>query len=58
LQCNICGEEVDNSEELANHMEKMHALGDVEGAEQKENPEVQKEEEQEAPDPGPIPGRM
>ena len=36
----------------------MHALGDVEGAEQKENPEVQKEEEQEAPDPGPIPGRM
>jgi hypothetical protein len=58
LQCNICGEEVDNSEELANHMEKMHALGDVEGADQKENPEVQKEEEQDAPDPGPIPGRM
>jgi hypothetical protein len=59
VQCNICGEEVDNSEDLANHMEKMHALSDVEGSEERENPEVQKEEEQqEAPDPAPIPGRM
>ncbi len=58
MQCNICGEEVDNSEDLAQHMEKMHALGDTEGPEVKETPEVQKEEEQEAPDPAPIPGRM
>lgn len=57
MHCNICGEEVDNSVDLANHMEKMHALGDVEGQEQKENPEIQREEE-EAPDPAPIPGRM
>jgi len=56
LQCNICGEEVDNSEDLANHMEKMHAVGEVDEPEQEKNPEVPKEDE--VPDPAPIPGRM
>jgi uncharacterized Zn finger protein (UPF0148 family) len=58
VQCNICGEEVDNSEDLANHMEKMHAVGEVEEQEKTENPEVPKETQDEAPDPAPIPGRM
>jgi len=57
VQCKICGEEVDNSEELAQHMEKMHALADSDEPEVKENPEAPKEED-EVPDPAPIPGRM
>jgi hypothetical protein len=57
VQCKICGEEVDNSEELAQHMEKMHALAESDEPEVKENPEVPKEED-EVPDPAPIPGRM
>jgi len=56
VQCNICGEEVDNSEDLANHMEKMHAVGETDEPEQDKNPEVPKEDE--VPDPAPIPGRM
>ncbi|HWO46123.1 MAG TPA: C2H2-type zinc finger protein, partial [Methylomirabilota bacterium] len=56
VQCNICGEEVDNSEDLANHMEKMHAVADTEDPEVKENPEVPQEDE--VPDPAPIDGRM
>ena len=56
MQCNICGEEVDNSEDLANHMEKMHAVADTEDPEVKENPEVPQEDE--VPDPAPIDGRM
>ena len=56
MQCNICGEEVDNSEDLAKHMEQMHALGDADEPEKDENPEVPKEDE--VRDPAPIPGRM
>jgi hypothetical protein len=56
VQCKICGEEVDNSEQLAQHMEKMHALADSEEPDAKENPEVPKEDE--VPDPAPIPERM
>ncbi len=59
MQCNICGEEVDNSEDLANHMEKMHAVGEADEPEQEKNPEVPElPKEDEVPDPAPIPGRM
>ena len=27
MKCDICGEEVDNSEALAQHKERMHAMG-------------------------------
>jgi len=56
MQCDICGEEVDNSEDLAKHMEKMHAVEETEKPEEKDAPEVADEEE--VPDPAPIPGRM
>jgi hypothetical protein len=53
VQCNICGEEVDNSEDLAAHMEKMHALGETDNPEQVETPEG------DVPDPAPIiPGQI
>jgi len=57
VQCNICGDEVDNSEELAKHMEKMHALEEAE-------PEPEPEEtskppaEDDVPPPPIIPARM
>ena len=56
MQCNICGEVVDNSEDLAKHMEKMHAMSETDNPEKEENPEVPKEDE--VPDPAPINGRM
>ncbi|OLC27459.1 MAG: hypothetical protein AUG06_01130 [Actinobacteria bacterium 13_1_20CM_2_65_11] len=56
MQCDICGEEVDNSEDLAKHMEKMHAVEETEKPEEKDAPEVA--DEGEVPDPAPIPGRM
>ena len=46
MNCDICGEEVDNSEALAQHKEKMHALGE-------DNPE--KEESGELPEEHEIP---
>jgi len=53
VKCDICGEEVDNSEALANHMEKMHAL------EESDKPEQETPNEEEVPEPAPIvPGRM
>jgi hypothetical protein len=54
MKCDICGEEVDNSEDLAKHMEKMHAIAETEKPEEK----AAKEAEEDVPDPAPIPGRM
>jgi hypothetical protein len=56
VQCNICGEEVDNSEDLAKHIEKMHAVEESGKPEETESPE--RSEEEEVPNPAPIPGRM
>lgn len=55
MKCDICGEEVDNSEDLAKHMEKMHAIAEAEKPEEKDANEATDEE---VPDPAPIPGRM
>lgn len=38
MQCDICGEEVDNSGELAKHMEKMHAIEEPEPEETSQPP--------------------
>ncbi|HEX9559730.1 MAG TPA: hypothetical protein VGA76_00710 [Candidatus Dormibacteraeota bacterium] len=53
MQCNICGEEVDNSEELAKHMEKMHAIEEQEPEEASKPPA-----EEDAPPPPMVPPRM
>jgi hypothetical protein len=54
MKCDICGEEVDNSVDLAQHMERMHAPGD-------DNPEPEKSpelpEESGVPEPAQGPGR-
>lgn len=49
MQCDICGQEVDNSEALVKHKEEMHAMGEQEEkAEELESPEVPAPDE---PDP-------
>ena len=50
MQCDICGEEVENSDELAKHKEKLHAMadGDEGGEKEMETPEVPE------PEPEPI----
>jgi hypothetical protein len=53
VQCNICGEEVDNSEDLAKHMEKMHPSGEPEPEETSKPPA-----EEDVPPPPIIPPRM
>lgn len=58
MKCDICGEEVDNSEDLAKHMEKMHAIAETEKPEEKAAKEAEEAEDHEVPDPAPIPGRM
>jgi len=55
VKCDICGEEVDNSEALAQHKERMHAIGN-ETPEPGETGELP--EEQEVPEPAQRPGRM
>jgi len=54
VQCNICGEVVDNSEELAKHMEKMHAIEETDKPEQEETSPA----EEDVPPPPIIPARM
>jgi hypothetical protein len=44
VQCDICGEEVDNSEALAQHKEKMHAMGNETPDEEKESQKLPEEE--------------
>jgi hypothetical protein len=57
MHCSICGQEADNSEDLARHMEKMHAIEDTDNPEGDETSKSPKEEE--VPDPAPIiPARM
>jgi hypothetical protein len=59
VQCNICGEEVDNSEALAGHMEKMHATDETD---ETDNPEQEDDSkspaEDDVPPPPIIPARM
>jgi hypothetical protein len=47
LQCDICGEEVENSVDLAKHKEKLHAMGEGEqgGEPEMETPELEPEDE-------------
>jgi len=52
--CDICGEEVDNSEALAQHKEKMHALGEEE-PKKEEAGELPQEDEIPEPAQGPEP---
>jgi hypothetical protein len=54
VTCDICGEDVENSEELAKHKERMHAIGGDKP--EQESPEVP--EESEVPEPAQRPGRM
>ena len=53
MQCKICGEEVDNSEELAKHMERMHPIAEPEPEEPSKAPD-----EDDVPPPPIIPPRM
>ena len=56
MHCSICGEEADNSEDLAKHMEKMHALEETDKPEEETS---KPPAEGDFPDPGPIiPARM
>ena len=57
MHCSICGQEADNSEDLARHMEKMHALEDTDKPEEEETPESPSQGD--VPEPRPIiPARM
>ena len=61
MECDICGAEVDNSEDLAKHKEKMHAVAETDEPEdepeKEESPKVA--EKDDVTDPAPIvPGRM
>lgn len=57
MQCNICGEEVANSEDLAKHIERVHPIAESGQAEPDESPE--KPDEQDVPKPPAIiPGRV
>jgi hypothetical protein len=56
VHCSICGEEADNSEDLAKHMEKMHAIEETDKREE-ETPKPPAEGD--VADPAPIiPARM
>ncbi len=53
MQCEICGEEVDNSEDLAKHMERMHPGAEPEPEETSKPPA-----EEDEPPPPIVPPRM
>lgn len=57
MECDICGAEVDNSEDLAKHKEKMHAVAETDEPEKEESPEVAEKDDVSAPAPI-VPGRM
>jgi len=59
VECDICGAEVDNSEDLAKHKEKMHAVAETDEPEpeKEESPEVAEKDDVAAPAPI-VPGRM
>jgi len=55
VKCDICGEELENSEALAKHKERLHPLGEQEdGDRELETPRM---EEQEIQEPSPMPSR-
>ena len=55
MKCDICGEELENSEALAKHNERMHPMGEKEdGDREMETPGV---EEPEIQEPSPMPSR-
>jgi hypothetical protein len=54
VTCDICGEEVENSEELAKHRERMHAMG----GDKPEEGSSELPEESEVPEPAQHPGRI
>jgi hypothetical protein len=57
VHCSICGQEADNSEDLAKHMEKMHAIEETEKPVEEETSKPPTEGD--VPDPIPIiPARM
>lgn len=60
MVCDICGEEVENSEDLSKHKERMHAMGgdkpELESPDLAEESEVP--EQSEVPEPAQRPGRM
>ena len=57
MHCSICGQEADNSEDLAKHMEKMHAIEETDKPEEEETSKSPAEVD--VPDPAPIiPARM
>jgi hypothetical protein len=50
VKCDICGEELENSEALAKHKERLHAKGEQEdGDREMETPGLEDEEIQEPP---------
>ncbi len=55
MRCDICDEEVDNSEDLAKHMEKMHAMGETDEPKQEEASPLPAEEDEPGPGPNPRP---
>jgi hypothetical protein len=57
MHCSICGQEADNSEDLAKHMEKMHAIVETDNPEEEETSKPPTDAG--VPDPVPIiPVRM
>jgi len=55
VKCDICGEELENSEALAKHNERMHPMGQKEdGDREMETPAM---DEQEIQEPSPMPSR-
>ncbi len=56
MQCSICGQEADNSEDLAKHIEKMHAIEETDKPEKEES---EPRHEADVPEPASIiPGRL
>lgn len=54
MVCDICGEEIENSEDLAKHKERMHAMG----GDKPEQESTELPEESEETEPAQRPGRM
>ena len=55
MKCDICGQELENSEALAMHKERLHPVGEQEEKDREmETPGV---EEQEIQEPSPMPSR-
>jgi len=53
VKCDICGEELENSDALAKHKERMHAMGEAEEKERELETPGEKEEPETA-EPSPM----